>query len=39
MIFPCQHDGDLKPLYLFFGEMGYWNIAASVPIRQTFDKI
>lgn len=26
----CQHDGDQKPLYLFFGEMGYWTIAASV---------
>eukprot|EP00435_Cladocopium_sp_Y103_P052485 s786_g16.t1 len=26
----AEHDGDLKPLYLFFGEMGYWNIAASV---------
>ncbi len=29
-VFPCQHDGDQKPLYLFFGEMGYWTIAASV---------
>lgn len=25
-----EHDGDQKPLYLFFGEMGYWTIAASV---------
>ena len=25
----CQHDGELRPLYLFFGEMGYWSIAAS----------
>jgi len=26
----AEHDGELRPLYLFFGEMGYWSIAASV---------
>ncbi|CAE7203044.1 unnamed protein product [Symbiodinium pilosum] len=26
----AEHDGELHPLYLFFGEMGYWNVAASV---------
>ncbi|CAJ1373206.1 unnamed protein product [Effrenium voratum] len=26
----AEHDGELRPLYLFFGEMGYWSVAASV---------
>eukprot|EP00931_Biecheleriopsis_adriatica_P053947 TRINITY_DN31704_c0_g1_i2.p1 TRINITY_DN31704_c0_g1~~TRINITY_DN31704_c0_g1_i2.p1 ORF type:complete len:992 (+),score=108.93 TRINITY_DN31704_c0_g1_i2:66-3041(+) len=25
-----EHHGDERPLYLFFGEMGYWSVAASV---------